>query len=239
MFDQNLSELFGKGGVIMWPLLLCSVVGVALIAERTVILMWITVRFHPMVERLRNYIVEGQVTEAEAWLRQSRSPIARVASAYLLHLDSPPAIREDVVRREATQQIAFIERRLNWLAMLGHVTPLLGLLGTVLGLIAVFHQMDLKGNQVQTSDLAVGIWQKLLNTAFGMVIAIPCLVAYYWLEGRVAIVTQQMEWMTSYLNEWCHLAGVKIAPKGLATRNGADTAHLGHEKSSQAIQPTK
>jgi len=48
--------------------------------------------------------------------------------------------------------------------MLGHVTPLLGLLGTVLGLIAVFHQMDLKGSQVQTSDLAVGIWQKLLNT---------------------------------------------------------------------------
>ena len=95
-----------------------------------------------------------------------------------------------------------MERRLSWLGLLAQVAPLLGLLGTVIGLMTMFHQMELKGSQVQTADLAVGIWQKLLNTAFGMLIAIPCLFAYYWLDGRVGVVTLQIEWITSYLKEW-------------------------------------
>lgn len=207
MLDQGLKELFVRGGVVMWPLLLCSVLGVGLIVERTLILLWITARFGRLRDQLREIILRGDLAEAIELLTRSRAPIARVAEAYLQHVNSPAELREDVVRRVASQQIAFLERRLNWIGMLGHVTPLLGLLGTVLGLIAVFHQMDLKGAQVQTSDLAVGIWQKLLNTAFGMVIAIPCLVAYYWLDGRIGVITQQMEWITSYLNEWTHAAG--------------------------------
>ena len=236
MWDLNWTDLFHRGGVIMWPLLVCSIMGMALILERTLILLWITVRFQRLADRLRDSILEGDIARAEKMLRGSRSPIAKVAAAYLQHRDSPLALREDVVRREATQQIAFLERRLNWLAMLGHVAPLLGLLGTVLGLIAVFHQMDLKGSQVQTADLAVGIWQKLLNTAFGMVIAIPCLVAYYWLDGRVGVVTQQMEWITSYLNEWCHAAGVGTAhSKGAEARNGADKSETRREHTAQSI----
>lgn len=231
MWEQDLVDMFRKGGVVMWPLLFCSVLGLALMAERTAILLWITVRFQKLANKLRKAIQEGNHHQLREELRRSRSPIARVAAAYIQHLDSPGELREDVVRREATQQLAFLERRLNWLAMLGHVTPLLGLLGTVLGLIAVFHQMDLKGSQVQTSDLAVGIWQKLLNTAFGMVIAIPCLVSYYWLEGRVALVTQQMEWMTSYLNEWFHAAGVHKVE--MESRNGTES--VAQEQTAKSV----
>jgi biopolymer transport protein ExbB len=217
-WEQDLTELFRRGGPVMWPLLACSILGLALIIERTLILLWISARFGPLSEKLKKPILKGNIPEAEEMLRRSRSPIARVAAAYLQHVNSSRELREDVVRREASQQIAFLERRLNWLGMLGHVAPLLGLLGTVLGLIAVFHQMDLKGSQLQTSDLAVGIWQKLLNTAFGMVIAIPCLVAYYWLDGRISVITSQMEWITSYLNEWTHAAGVNAGETPAAVR---------------------
>jgi biopolymer transport protein ExbB len=203
-WDQNITDLFQRGGIVMWPLLVCSVLGVALILERATILLWISVRFGRFVGKLRRYVVAGDLPQAQEMLRRSRSPLARVALAYLEHREDPAELREGICQREATQQIAFLERRLNVLALLGHVAPLLGLLGTVLGLITIFHQMDLKGSHVETADLAVGIWQKLLNTAFGMVIAIPCLVAYYWLDGRVTLITQQMEWLVSYLDEWCH-----------------------------------
>lgn len=202
MWGQNLRDLFLRGGPVMWPLLACSVLAVALILERTVILLWHASRFESLVEWLRRMVQGGQTQEARERLSRSRSPVARVAAAYLTHLSRSPAIREDVVSREASRQVAFMERRLSWLGLLAQVAPLLGLLGTVIGLMTMFHQMELKGAQVQTADLAVGIWQKLLNTAFGMLIAIPCLFAYYWLDGRVGVVTLQIEWITSYLKEW-------------------------------------
>lgn len=212
MWDTSLSELFRKGGIIMWPLLACSVAGVALMLERAVVILWVGGRFEPLVERLRPLLRARKFDEARAELARWGTPAARVAEAYLQHLGSTPALREEVVAREASQRIAALERRLHWLGLLAQATPLLGLLGTVLGLMSAFHQIDLKGAQVQSSDLAGGIWQKLLNTAFGLAIAIPCLMIYYWLENRVSGLALQTEWMVSYLNEWTAESTSDLAP---------------------------
>jgi biopolymer transport protein ExbB len=212
MWDQGLCELFVRGGPVMWPLLACSIFGAALILERSVVLLLVTGRFNSTINWLQQMISDGKSDQALATLNQSRLAVAKVAAAYLQQRNAPEALRDQVVGRVASQQIAFMERRLSWLAVLGHVTPLLGLLGTVLGLMVAFHQLDLKGAQAQTTDLAVGIWQKLLNTAFGMVIAIPCLIAYYWFDNRVGLVTQQLEWTVAYLNEWFSPASAKERP---------------------------
>src|SRR5262249_53274457 len=152
------------------PLLLCSIFGIALILERSLVFLWSGTSFHALVERLRELIRSGRIVQARDEFAQSRSPVARVAAVYLAHVESPPSLREEVGGREAAIELARLQRRLHWLALLAQVAPLLGLLGTVIGLMIAFHQMALKGSQVQTADLAVGIWQKLLNTAFGMII---------------------------------------------------------------------
>ena len=222
MWELNLSDLFRKGGVVMWPLLACSVLGFALIVERTLVILWSVVRFRSLVDCLRPHIQRGRLVEARRLLvRFSRSPVARVALTHLEHLKSPAPLREEIVAREASQELAALEKRLNWLALLAQVTPLLGLFGTVLGLMNAFYQIDAKGSGVQTADLAVGIWQKLLNTAFGLAIAVPCLMMYFWLEGRVGLAALQMEWITSYLNEWLGEAQ-PTAP--IATINGSKPA---------------
>jgi biopolymer transport protein ExbB/TolQ len=100
-------------------------------------------------------------------------------------------------------------------------------LGTVIGLMVMFHQMDLKGSQVQSADLAVGVWQKLLNTAFGMMIAIPCLIVFYWLDNRVARVTQEMEWIASYLAEWLSQSHKTPDSHSMATSGNGAQENLG------------
>lgn len=207
MWNVDLKDLFDKGGVVMWPLLACSILGLAIILERSVIILWNSAGFQTLIDWLEPLVKARRFDEAQRGLIGARGPLAHVALTYLRHLDSPAELREAVVAREASQRLARLESRLNWLGLLAQVTPLLGLFGTVLGLMTTFYQMDVKGAGVQTSDLAVGIWQKLLNTAFGMAIAVPCLIAYFWLDKRVTMISLQMEWLTSYLNEWMQKSG--------------------------------
>jgi biopolymer transport protein ExbB len=231
MFGSDPVELFRKGGPVMWPLLACSVLAVALIVERTLVVVWAGTSFRSLLSRLKDLIQAGKIDEAAFAAEKRGKPVGEVARAFLKHWHSPAPVREDVVGRVGAQQIEGLERRLNWLATLAQVTPLLGLLGTVLGLMSAFQAIDAKGANVHAADLAVGIWAKLINTAFGLAIAIPCLVVYYWLETRILSIANQMEWMTSHLNEW--LAGAK--PGSVPSTNGVagESAHA-HAKGSSS-----
>jgi biopolymer transport protein ExbB len=86
--------------------------------------------------------------------------------------------------------------------MIGSIATLPGLLGTVTGLVAAFHEIEIQAGRVQPGDLAAGIWEALLTTVFGLVIAIPCLATYHLLDHRAGAIALQMQWMTAYLDEW-------------------------------------
>ncbi len=214
MFGTDPVVMFTKGGPVMWPLLVCSIVAVAIVLERLWVIVSAGANYATLLHRLRSLVHAGKISDAERAASELRKPVGEVARAFLHHWHSPASVREDVVSRDGAQQIEVLERRLNWLAILAQVTPLLGLLGTVLGLMSAFQAIDAKGPNVHASDLATGIWAKLINTAFGLAIAIPCLVAYYWLETRVIRITQQMEWMTSHLNEWLASARPELSTNG-------------------------
>ena len=157
----------------MWPLLACSVLGLAIVLERTIVLLWLGVSFHSFLNRLQYWLRDGRLEEAQRWLRQKRHPLAKVSSVYLGHLESSPALREEVASREASEQLAGMERRINLLGMISRIAPLLGLLGTVAGLVTAFHQIEIHGGQVDPNELASGIMEALLTTVFGLTIALP------------------------------------------------------------------
>ena len=104
--------------------------------------------------------------------------------------------------REASIQLSMMERRVHWLSVIGSLTPMIGLLGTVLGLVQAFKQIESLGGQVQPGDLAAGIWTALLTTVFGLSVALPTLAVYHFLEHRVGAVQLQLQWLTVTLNEW-------------------------------------
>ena len=95
-----------------------------------------------------------------------------------------------------------MESRIHWLSVIGHLAPMVGLLGTVWGLVEAFHQIESQGGNVQPGHLASGIWKALLTTVFGLVVALPTLAVYHFLDNRVAAVTLRMQWMLAELNAW-------------------------------------
>jgi biopolymer transport protein ExbB len=201
-WDHTLVELFEKGGVCMWPLLACSILGLAIALERTLVFLWLRLDFARFVQSLEPLVRQGRFSEAEHFAQRHASPVARIAARWLALRHVSEKTRETVLEREGSQQAARLERRMNWLATIASISTLLGLLGTVTGLVGAFHEIELKAGQVQPGDLAAGIWEALITTVNGLVIAIPCMAVYQLLDHWAGSVAVQMQWIVAYLAEW-------------------------------------
>jgi biopolymer transport protein ExbB len=124
-----------------------------------------------------------------------------VAASYLENLARPAALRTEIVRREGSLQLERVEKRLRVLAAISHLAPLLGLLGTVLGMVLAFAKIEGLQGAMKPADLAGGIWQALLTTVFGLVVAIPCMAAYHGFEGLADKIARRMQFVVTLLDE--------------------------------------
>lgn len=129
-------------------------------------------------------------------LQRQRSPIARVMES-AIHCGADPSMSardvEAEISRVGSAQIRNLESWLRGLSSIAHLSPLLGLLGTVTGMIAAFMRLEEAGSRVDPSILSGGIWEALLTTAFGLTVAIPAMAAFYYLEGEVDHVRAGMK----------------------------------------------
>lgn len=184
---MNVPELLELGGPIMYVLLGLSILATALILLKLLQFARSGLRrtrfLGPAFEHLERRDYEG----AQTVLMGQRSPVARVMEAGLqaCRAGHRPADVEAEISRVGSAEIRNLESYLRGLSAIGHLSPLLGLLGTVFGMIQAFIQVEDAGSRVDPSMLAGGIWEALLTTAFGLAIAIPVMAAFYYLEGEV------------------------------------------------------
>lgn len=200
LWDQSISTLFTKAGLTRWPLLACSVIGLAIIIERAWYYWRIRFDYGRFSRDLFILLRQNQLMKAIHLCQGLNHPVTQVASAYLKNLYNKR--RDSILSREGTLAVEKVERRLRGLAMITHVAPLLGLLGTVAGLVSAFHQIQLLGGQVHAQNLAGGIWEALLSTVFGLVVAIPCMVAYHGYESQADKVVRQAQGIAAQLDEF-------------------------------------
>ena len=151
-WDQTIVQLFQKGGFAMWPLLLCSIIGLAIIVERAYYFLRLRFNYDAFVQQLKKLLAKRQVKQALSLCRQHPNPVPRIVFEYLRNLERD-SLRNEILKREGSFALEKIEARLRGLAALTHIAPLLGLLGTVTGLVAAFHKIELIGGQVQPSHL--------------------------------------------------------------------------------------
>jgi len=219
MWETTLANLFERGGPVMWPLLLGSIIGMAIILERGFYFLRrrLPVRgFEPaVISLLRN----GDRAGAMALASRSRHPVAHITKTYLENLSCPDALRQDILRREGSRAMEDVERHLRGLSLIAHLSPLLGLLGTVTGLVSSFHVIEKLEGMAQPAQLAAGIWESLLTTVCGLVIAIPCLAAYHAYEQKADRIARHMQFMISELNE---LFGKQDGDSPIATADSTD-----------------
>ena len=186
-------ELIARGGVLMWPILLCSIVALTIIIERFLALRRADVDTREFMDTMRQVLRQDRIQEALEQCDESKAPIARIIKAGLLkHNRSRDDIRE-AIEDAARFEVPRLERYLSGLATCATIAPMLGLLGTVQGMIKCFAQIQNARGQVSPADLAEGIGNALVATAAGLVVAIPALIVYNYFVTRVQGMVIGME----------------------------------------------
>lgn len=189
-----------KGGVVMIPILACSVIALAIVIERFINLTEGKVIPKDFFARIKGLLLEGHINEALSICSKSNKPIAKIIEAgimkYYFGRDEIKEAIEDAGRHE----IASVEKYLNILSTIAGVAPLLGLLGTVTGMIKVFNIISL-GGIGKAEELAGGIGEALITTAAGLSIAIPTLVFHNIFSERADRLILKMEKSSMELTE--------------------------------------
>ncbi|MGO5000385.1 MotA/TolQ/ExbB proton channel family protein [Oceanisphaera sp. W20_SRM_FM3] len=166
-----LNQVHQQLGLMSWPLILCSVITLALWLERSVALLWVSLSGEQAKKKLR----QSGGSYATVQDAQSKSLILRGCSLLVGHKDSDKAIREDLAGLWLQQQSRKLHSGLRILTLVGVISPLLGLLGTVLGLIEMFKSIGLSSDPVTPALLADGLGLAMSTTAAGLLIALPAI----------------------------------------------------------------
>jgi len=187
-------SLFAKGGPMMWVLLAMSLVGTLLFIERVLYLHRGQIRSTAFVGGIKNILAKRRLLEALTVCEETPGPVAAVVKSALLHADDDEQKMRLSVQEAALTEIPVLERRLGSIAAITQVAPLVGLLGTLLGMITTFHAFMQGGNYATATVLAAGMWQALISTAGGLIVAIPGHLAHHFLSGRVRAIFLFEEW---------------------------------------------
>ncbi len=196
---MSLFEILIKGGILMIPIGLCSVIGLAIVIERLVSLRRIRINARAFITRVSNILLRGEVDEAIRISKETPGPIAAITIAGLKRHDRPREVIKDAIESAAQAEVYHLERYLGILGTVAAIAPLIGFLGTVTGMIRAFIQIQTLGGNVDASVLAGGIWEALITTAAGLSVGIPALIFYNWLQGKVEHHVFEMQGSSSEL----------------------------------------
>jgi len=185
-------ELFVKGGVLMYPLLLCSVVAVAVILERGIQFLragsglgWL--------DNVQISIRRGAFAEAAALTNAQGGPVALILRELIEHRDLPRSELETRLSSAGSKELKRLSVHLHLLELIGKISPMLGLSGTVLGLTRTFQTVAAVQNFTNPGLLAHGIWEALITTVTGLFIGIPTLVFHHLFENRLKSLSFEMK----------------------------------------------
>ncbi|MCG2677202.1 MotA/TolQ/ExbB proton channel family protein [bacterium] len=192
----------------MWPILLCSIISVAIILERLYHFHRIRINIPDFFVSIRGLLQKKKVEEALDLCQKTQAPIARILACGIQNHKKDARTQEKSISRVGSWEVRGLEKHLRGLATIGNITPLIGLLGTVVGMIKAFVKIQELGGRVDASVLAGGIWEALLTTAAGLTVAIPTLVAYHYFEGKIDNMSC---WMNEIASELIEFLGTKPA----------------------------
>ncbi len=190
--NSEIIEIIRKAGIFVYPIFLCSIVGLSIFLQK----MWIlrTNRILPdiFLDRLYTYLSKNKFSEALNLATLNNSSIARIAYAALQKNGSSKEQIKESMEGAGRREAGELSRYIEGLATISNVSTLLGLLGTISGMIKIFSVIS-ENTIVDPSSLAGGISEALYTTAFGLLVAIPAFIAYKYLVGRSDEFVNELE----------------------------------------------
>ena len=199
-------NLMGNGGPVIWILLACGLFAALVFFERLFNLHRAQIAADDFLKGVYNILNRDNPVEAAAICEEAPGPVARLALAAVLHHDDTLENIGRAIEDAGLEEIPRMERGLGWLATLARITPLIGLLGTVLGMMDLLLAAQRAAPLVQSADLTGGLWSALSATALSVVIAILAYAGYNLLVSRVESILLDMERSASalvnFMRQW-------------------------------------
>jgi len=189
--DFSIKDLFLKGGGFMWPILILSIITVVIVLERLIYYSLHRYRTGQVIRDLEN----GQLASGE------QNPLVSVSRVFAESASGGEEHCLNVTERAASRLINHHERGLRMLALIAAISPLIGLLGTVWGMVIAFSKIAKLGETVTPADFADGIWTGLLTTVAGLLVAIPAMSMAKIFEAKVDKLVHDLNEVTSHLRE--------------------------------------
>lgn len=180
-------EMFLKGGVVMYPLAFCSVIGLMIILERIWCFWRARINSSRFIDKVTDLLSRGNFEDILQLSEATKGPLAEVIGAGVREYKAESTLEEitHAIERTGSGKLQNLGTNLTILNTIANVSPLLGLLGTVAGMVKCFMQIGKLGGRVDVSLLASGIWEAMLTTVFGLSIAIPCLLFHSYFISKI------------------------------------------------------
>src|SRR5213595_2933552 len=201
---QTIMSFFVKGGLFMWPLLVCSIVSVTTIILRGIALREKNVMPLVIQDEIERLVPGGSPERLSRLVHHDPSSLARIARVALQHLRGPRSENVEAVETRARHEMVRLEKGLIVLEVITGIAPLLGLIGAVSGLVHVFSHLGLSSGAADTRQIALGIAEALNATVFGLSIAVPTLVGFTYFSRKVEVMSVEMETLVVELINKCY-----------------------------------
>lgn len=193
-FDFSLLE---QGGPLIWPLLALSILGFVFFIERTLYLHKGQIQSDTFIDGIKNLVKKRRLLEALTVCEEAHGPVVAVVKAALLNHDKKEEKMRTAIQEAALVSIPLLERRIGTIAAIAKISPLVGLLGTVIAIYEAFTKINSQGSYPSAGDFSGDIAQALITTATGLSIAVMAYLAHHFLYGRVRAIVNDMEWAGS------------------------------------------
>lgn len=185
-------DLFVKGGPLMYPLLLCSVVSLAVIIEKGVLYLGSKTK-RGMPGEAMGLVRRGEIQQALERVRQLGGPVCAIIAEALQNYELARDALESRISLAGSAELKRLTRHLHYLELIGKIAPMIGLSGTVLGLARTFQTVALTRGLADANLLAGGIWEALITTVTGLFIAIPALIFYHLYDNGIRSLAHEMK----------------------------------------------
>ncbi len=190
-------DIIFQAGWIMVPILLLSLLTIYLLVERLMTIRKSATDKQEIMHRIREYVASGNITGAQAFCEVQDKPLTRILKHGLERLGRPISEIQDAVNAAGKHEAFELEKRMDVLASIAGIAPMLGFLGTVTGMIDAFREIQSLQGNVNPSVLAGGIWEALISTAAGLVVGILAYFFYNYLLGLIKRLVNDMEQSTT------------------------------------------
>ncbi len=191
--SESLFSMFTMGGPLMWVLLALSILAIYLIGRKWWVIKNASKIDPHFMKDIRDYITDGKTKSAITLCRKYDNPVARMIETGINRMGRPMADIQSAIENIGNVEVARLEKGLPLLATIAGGAPMIGFLGTVMGMVQAFFNMSKAGNNIDITLLSGGIYTAMLTTVGGLIVGIIAYFGYNWLTGKVGDLVYQME----------------------------------------------